>query len=130
MIKLAGGCVYYKSEFQPTIALSSTEAKFVAATEISKALLYVRTILHEIGMPQTDATIIHIDNNGALNMANQQQPTKGTRHMQLKYFAIQEWVEADLIYMRRITTEHNYADAMTKNLGTTKDNYHFDYIIG
>ena len=63
-------------------------------------------------------------------MANQQQPTKGTRHMQLKYFAIQEWVEKDLIYMRRITTEHNYADAMTKNLGRTKHHYHFDYIMG
>ena len=81
-------------------------------------------------MSQTNATIIHIDNNGALNMANQQQPTKGTRHMQLKYFAIQEWVEADLVYMRRITAEHNYADAMTKNLGRTKHNYHFDYRMG
>ena len=69
----------------------------MAATETAKSLLYVRTILMEIGLEQSKAGIIHIDNNGALNMANQQQPTKGTRHMQLKYFAIQEWVEADLI---------------------------------
>ena len=33
-------------------------------------------------MSQKDASIIHIDNNGALDMAYQQQPTKGTRHMQ------------------------------------------------
>jgi hypothetical protein len=130
IIKLAGGCVYYKSRFQPTIALSSTEAEFVAATDTGKAILYIRTILAELGMEQKDATILHIDNNGALNMANQQQPTKSTRHMELKQFAIQQWVERDLLYLKRISTDHNYADAMTKPLGRTKHHKHFDYIMG
>ena len=130
VIKLAGGCIYYKSKFQPTIALSSTEAEFVAATDTAKSILYIRSILKEIGLEQKNASIIYIDNNGALNMANQQQPTKGTRHMELKQFAIQQWVERDLILMRRITTEDNYADAMTKPLGRTKHYRHFDYIMG
>jgi hypothetical protein len=63
-------------------------------------------------------------------MANQKQPTKGTRHMELKQFAIQQWVEKDLIYLRRISTTDNYADAMTKQLGRTKFTNHFDYIMG
>ena len=44
-------------------------------------------------------------------MANAQQPTKGTRHMDLKYFSLQEWVERDLLVLRRINTADNYADA-------------------
>ena len=130
VIKLAGGCIYYKTKFQTTIALSSTEAEFVAATETAKSLIYIRTILKEIGIEQQHASILHIDNNGALNMANQQQPTRGTRHMELKQFAIQQWVENDIIYLKRITTEDNYADAMTKQLGRTKHYTHFDYIMG
>ena len=110
--------------------MSSTEAEFVAATETGKAILYVRTILEQLNIPQKHATILHIDNNGALNMANQQQPTKSTRHMELKQFAIQQWVERDLLYLRRITTQTNYADAMTKQLGRTKFHQHFDYIMG
>ena len=130
IIKLAGGAIYYKSKYQPTIALSSTEAEFVAATEAGKAILYIRTILEELNISQKDATILHVDNNGALNMANQRQPTKSTRHMELKQFAIQQWVEKDLLYLRRITTSDNYADAMTKQLGRIKFILHFNYIMG
>ena len=95
VIKLAGGSIYYKSKFQVTIALSSCEAEFVAATKTGKVLLYVQTILEEIGLAQDNATILHIDNNGALNMANQSQPTQNTCHMELKHFTIQQWVEQD-----------------------------------
>jgi hypothetical protein len=130
IIKLAGGCIYYKSRYQPTIALSSTEAEFVVATDTGKAILYICTILHELGIQQKDATILHIYNNGALNMANQQQPTKSTRHMELKKFAIQQWVEHNLLYLKRISTDDNYADAMAKQLGRTKYYTHFDYIMG
>ena len=63
-------------------------------------------------------------------MANQSQPTCNTRHMELKHFTIQQWVERDLLYLKRITTEKNYADAMTKVLGRTKFYSHFDYILG
>jgi hypothetical protein len=76
--KMAGGCIYYKSKFQPTITLSLTEAEFVAATEAGKAILYVKTMLEEIGIEQKFTTTLYIDNNGALNMANQQQPTHNT----------------------------------------------------
>ena len=130
VLKLAGAAIYYKSKYQQTIALSSTEAEFVAATEAGKAILYVRSILEEIGLQQQDATVLYIDNNGALNMANQSQPTRNTRHMELKNFAIQQWVERDLIYLKRISTENNYADAMTKVLGRQKHTLHFDYIMG
>ena len=130
VLKLAGGPIYYKSKYQPTIALSSTEAEFVAATEAGKAILYVRSIMEEIGMKQDEATILYIDNNGALNMANQSQPTRNTRHMELKNFAIQQWVERDLVLLKRIQTENNYADAMTKVLGRIKHYKHFDYIMG
>ena len=70
VIKLAGGAVYYKTKFQTTIALSSTEAEFNAACDAGKAILYIRTILEEIGMEQKEASVLHIDNNGVLNMAN------------------------------------------------------------
>ena len=90
----------------------------------------MRTILKEIGVEQPEATTLYIDNNGALNMANQGQPTRNTRHMELKNFAIQQWVERDLLLLKRIHTSHNYADAMTKVLGRVKFNKHFDYIMG
>ena len=51
-------------------------------------MLYLRSILDEINMPQDQASTIYIDNNGALMMANAQQPTRRTRHMDIKKIII------------------------------------------
>jgi hypothetical protein len=46
--------------------LSTTEAEFLAACDAGKSILYVRSILDKIGLPQQEATILFIDNNGVL----------------------------------------------------------------
>jgi hypothetical protein len=64
--------------------MSSTEAEFTAAAEDGKYILYVRSILEQIGIPQHEATTLYEDNQGSLLMENAQQPTKRTRHMDMK----------------------------------------------
>ena len=80
-IKMAGGTIFYKTAFQATVALSSTEAEFIAACEAAKIILYIRSILDDINVRQESATTLYEDNQGALLMANSGQPTKRTRHM-------------------------------------------------
>ena len=99
ILRLAGGTILYKTKYQPTIAQSSTEAEFTAACDAGKAILYVRSILDEIGINQDLATSLYIDNNGALLMANAQQPTKRTKHMDIKNFGLLDWVERDLLIL-------------------------------
>ena len=130
VIKLAGGAVLYRTAYQQAIAHSSTEAEFVAACDAGKYILYLRSLLQEIGLRQEDATVLYEDNQGALLMANAQKPTKRTRHMDLKYFGIQEWVQRDLLILHRINTSDNYADAMTKALGRTLFYRHVNFIMG
>ena len=130
IIKIAGGTVLYKTQYQPTIALSTTEAEFTAASEAGKYILYVRSILHEIGLTQDNATVLFEDNQGALLMANAQRPTKRTRHMDVKHFVIQQWIAQDLLTMKRISTNDNFSDVMTKATGKTLFYRHFDYIQG
>ena len=129
-IKIAGGSIYYKTKFQSTVALSSTEAEFIAACEAAKVILYVRSILDDMGVHQNSATTLYEDNQGALLMANAGQPTKRTRHMETKHFAIQHWVDTDLLTLHRISTSDNESDAMTKNLPRTLFYRHVDYIMG
>ena len=130
ILMICGGVIYYKVAFQKTIALSSTEAEFIAACEAGKAILFIRSVLEEMGIPQQAATIIYEDNAGALYMANAQQPTKRTRHMDIKTFALQSWVEEDLILLKTINTADQYADSLTKNNGRTLFYRHFDYVMG
>jgi len=130
ILMYAGGAIGYKSKFQSIIAHSTTEAEFVAACETAKHILFYRSLMQEIGLEQTDATTLFEDNTGALLMANAQQPTKRTRHMDIKHFALLDWVEQDLLLLEHIDTSDNIADAMTKTLGRTLFYRHYDTYMG
>ena len=127
---IAGGLVAYKSRYQSTIALSSTEAEFTAATDAGKTVLYLRSILQELGYKQLVPTTLYEDNRGALYMANAEQPTKRTRHMDIKTFALQDWIQNGHLVMTQIPTANNTADHFTKALGRIKFYQQTDILMG
>ena len=84
----------------------------------------------DIGVPQDKATPMYEDNNGALMMANAGQPTKRTRHIDIRHFALLDWVERDLVVLERIDTTANPSDALTKATGRILFHRHYDYFMG
>ena len=49
LVTFSGGAVSWQSRLQKCIALSTTEAEFIAATEACKELLWMKNILLELG---------------------------------------------------------------------------------
>ncbi|KAL7506546.1 hypothetical protein ACHAXN_003819 [Cyclotella atomus] len=76
-------------------------------------VLFLRSIMYDLGIPQQAASIIFEDNEGATAMANAQKPTTRTQHMDIKYFALAEWVKHDLMILERVNTAINTADHFT-----------------
>lgn len=129
-IQLAGDTIAYKTKFQPTVALSSTEAEFMAACDVGRMCLFAWSILWELDIPQEVATVAYDDNDGCTSMANAQKPTPRTRHIDIKFFALCDWVEHDLIILERIDTSINIADHLTKMLSHILFHRHADYLLG
>ena len=50
--------------------------------------------------------------------------------MDVKYQVICEWVERDLLHLKRIHTSINLADLFTKHLGPLLFHRHTDYVMG
>ena len=109
--------------------MSYTEAEFVAASDVAKAILYILSISKEINVPQDGTTTLFIENNCALLIPNAQQPICRTRHVDIRHFALLDWMERDLL-MKRINTSDDYSDSMTKPLGCNIHNRHNGYILG
>ena len=59
---MTGAAVVYKTKFQRTVAMSSTEAEFVAASEAGKYALYLCSLLNDLDEPQQHALILYEDN--------------------------------------------------------------------
>ena len=88
----SGGAVVYRSKTQSLTALSSTEAEFIAAVTAAKTAKYIRSVLYKLGLQQIDPTPIYKDNKPTINIVASQKPTERTRHIDIRFFAIQDWI--------------------------------------
>ena len=127
---LGGGPIMWRANIQKVVAGSSTEAELIQAYDGAKAALFLRSILWDLDVPQDAATILYEDNDAATAIANAGKPTPRARHMDIKYFALAEYVERDLVILDRIDTSQNLADALTKPLPRILFYRHRDFMMG
>jgi hypothetical protein len=57
-----GGPIFWKSRHQDSVALSTSEAEYMDASEFDKKILYLRVILRDVGYGQTVPNNIFEDN--------------------------------------------------------------------
>ncbi|KAL7552295.1 hypothetical protein ACHAWF_018275 [Thalassiosira exigua] len=129
-IRLAGGPIAYRSSLQKTVASSSTEAEFMEASDTGKMMLFVRSIMNDLGIPQGAASLLYENNDACTAIGNVQKPTNRTRHIDIRYFALCEWIERDLLFLERIDTTQNMSDHFTKQLNPVLFARHTDYVMG
>jgi len=102
----------------------------MAAYDTGKMILFVRSVLWDLDIPQEAATVLYEDNDACTAMGNAQKPTPRTRHMDIKYFSICEWVDRDLMHLERIDTSINMSDHFTKALNRALFHRHADFLLG
>ena len=130
ILMLSGAAIIYKTKYERAVALSSTEAEFVSAADAGKMVLYVRSILTDLGLTPDEPTDLHVDSSGAIFMINAQAPTKRTRHVDIRFFALLQWSESQQIAAIPIRTDQNISDSMTKCTGRIKFRQHADMYMG
>ena len=113
-----GGAIVYQSKTQSITAGSSCESEFIAAYSACKVAQYLWHILKQLEFEQKEPTPVYIDNLSALKIINNNtSPTERTRHMDIRFFALQDWKEDEDIIMVHIKGTLNSSDDLTKNLG-------------
>ena len=129
-IFLAGAPITYKCKLQHTVALSSAESELYAACEAAKNTKYIRSVMQHLGFKLTSPTPIHEDNAATIAVSNNQRATKRLRHVDLRHFALLEWVKNGDIILKPIPTADNPADELTKPLGNNLHCRHSDTLLG
>jgi hypothetical protein len=127
---LSGGPIAYRSKTQTITATSSTEAEFIAAVSSAKVAKYLRSILAQLGFPQLGPTPLHEDNDSTIKMVNADKPTERSRHIDIQYFAIQDWRKAGDIFLTHLCGIMNPSDALTKSVGWVLHSRHARRLMG
>ena len=95
---------------------SSTEAEYVAACEATKEAIWLRRLLEDMGYEQKGATILREDNNSTIAQTENPLHHKQTKHIDIAYHFTREMVSEKVVELKRIDTEDQVADMMTKPL--------------
>ena len=112
---MSGGCNSWKSKKQRTVALSSTEAEYMALSEATQEAIWLKAFLCELGEISSDTAVkIFEDNQGSIALAKNPQYHKRTKHIDIKYHFVREKVEDGQVILEYISTLDMLADIMTK----------------
>ena len=118
-LKLANGLISWTSRAQKTVALSSTEAENMAILDCSRQVVWIHTLLGELGYQLAPVPICG-DNQGAIFIASNPITEKRSKHINIHFHYIREVIKKKLIELYFIDGENNPADMLTKNLGQVK----------
>ena len=79
-------------------------------------LVWLRNMLGEIGLPQSEPTTIYEDNQACIVMASQKMVSGRNKHMELKQHYVRDMVARNMVRLVYIKTTFQRADILTKNL--------------
>jgi len=121
VFRLGDGTVAWSSRKQTSVAMSSTEAEYIAASYASKELLWFRQLLKDMNIPMKGPTIIHEDNQGCIRLIESDRCGGRTKHIDVCYHQIRDLQERKVIKIQYCPTEEMLADLFTKPL--TKERF-------
>ena len=113
---LHGGSISWNNRLQPTFAVSTAEAEYMAAAASIKEALWLKKLLPELGIP---AACVHIrmDNQGALKILQHPNATQRSKHIDIQHHFAKERVMRGDVSVEYISTNVMVADSLTKAMG-------------
>ena len=113
-----GGVVNWKSSKQDTVADSTIESKYIAASEAAKEAVWIRKFITGLGVVPNilDPIEVFCDNNGAIAQAKEPWSHQKSKHILRRYHLIREIIDRGDAKVCKISGESNVADPLTKQL--------------
>jgi len=113
-----GAAISWNSKKQSTVALSSTEAEYMALTQAVKESIWLQAILKELAAIRhlEEMRKIRVDNQGAIALAKNAEFHARTKHIDIQYHFVRQHVENHIISLHYCPTSNMTADIFTKPL--------------
>jgi len=102
---IGDGVITWKSHRQKTVALSTTEAEFMAACECAKEALWLSQLLRDVGYIQEGPPSLYIDNQSTIKLIKNLELHQRTKHINMRLHFIRELYESQTISVNYINTE-------------------------
>ncbi len=120
LFKVGDAPISWQSKKQQTVALSSTEAEYMAMKETAKEIIWLCRLFRDLGHPQIGPTMLYEDNTGAEELAYNPVHHSRTKHIDVAYHFIREKVQSGEIEIMHVSTHQQAADILIKGMDREK----------
>jgi hypothetical protein len=118
VVLLAGGPISWRSHLQTSVALSSNEAEYMAASDAARELEWLTRLVNDMGLYAADADpiVFYMDNRGAQDLIRTSLVPKRSKHIDIRYHYVRDIASRGIIKPTSIGTKEMAADGFTKPL--------------
>ncbi|KAK1631565.1 hypothetical protein QYE76_005880 [Lolium multiflorum] len=109
--------ISWASSKQCTVAKSSTESEYIAASEASSEAVWMKRFIVELGVVPSalDPLVIYCDNMGAIANAQEPRSHKRLKHIKLRYHSIREYIEDGEVSLWKEEFKRDLLDRIQEN---------------
>lgn len=104
------------SKKQTSVALSTMEAEYCAASAAAQELINLKGVLSEFNKSYEEKSVIKVDNCSAISLIKTFENSKRAKHIDIKMHFIKELYEKEVIDVQYVDSNNNAADILTKPL--------------
>lgn len=115
LFKVLGSTVSWTTKKQSSVALSSTEAEYVALATAATELIWLKGLLGELGIDCPEPITVFEDNQACIHLLQRWQHSR-LKHIDVKYNFVRELHISQKIEVKYIHTTDQLADILTKGL--------------
>jgi hypothetical protein len=84
LIFLGNSLIAWTSKKQNSVAMSTMEAEFLALSSCTQEILYLRSLLTELYIPQDHPTTMYQDNQSCIQFATSGQVSQRSKHIDIR----------------------------------------------
>ena len=112
--------ISWSARKQATVSRSSTEAEYKSMANATAELIWMESLLKELGICLAQSPILWCDNLGATYLAANPVFHARAKHIEIDFHFVRERVTNKLLQIKLIPTEDQLADGFTKALPVQK----------
>ena len=109
----------WQSRMQTSVALSSMEAEYMAASAATQEAMWINRLLHQLGFQTPRPTVLYEDNKAAILFADHPGDHRRSKHIDARKYFVRDAVLNGDVQLVYVPTTKQIADGLTKPLSST-----------
>ncbi|KAK2373410.1 hypothetical protein QL285_074443 [Trifolium repens] len=113
---LGSSLISWKAKKQITVSRSSSEAEYRALSSTTCELIWLLSLMKDVGIQCDKSPVIYCDNQSAIHIASNTVFHERTKHLEIDCHLVREKLQQGMLRLLPVPTQDQLADCLTKAL--------------